>query len=655
MGRVRQVYADMDAAIVSNISLDGFAVPRVGDGSASVVFAGLARRTSPPWQYSSASLAVRDDAAARQFLESWYAERCGAEDQVALWDAAVAAFAVRGCVASTTDDIFSPPSGYTFPYEDLLESPRRKTAFGKWTVDETCVRNASAVSLMPPGRRGARFFDSRAACERVDCLFVRLDYSDERRIHRHRPASREWFQTMTHLLAAKNETTHLLKVYDAPPAPGPDAPTSPNEFNLSEKLRNWSPGDLDWRALHTTRHPRVGVPDFGVASLCDWIIFRENGTCGFRTYLVRRRRVPRTVWLGNRNFDGGDAIRVFADRVLPRLTRPVVLYSGSEDSTLPLQVDARFGPNDGASVLAVLNSPLVERWVVENLVTGGVDWPHPEKMVPLPVGFVLMTATQRARALELLGRAWTAPKDLRVACAARMRAGPQWEPRRRVGHLCAQNWSAFADAPPPEARTGDGAHAGALPSTLRRGRGARRLGRVARSARVRALRGGRRRRPGAQGVRSGRRRLGTGRETLGPRRRVPRARRRVRRRVGGADRDRARGLVGLAQTARGRNARARLLVAVLAARRGGGEGRPGPAPGGVRLRRRPVLRGPGVPARVRRREAVSSFRMERLSWPRSANDCGQSLVSKKKLAVACLEKKLGCSYGTRKRELVATH
>ncbi|KAH8068412.1 hypothetical protein JL720_12184 [Aureococcus anophagefferens] len=102
-------------------SLDGFAVPR-RDGSASVVFAGLARRTSLPWQYSSASLAVRDDAAARQFLESWYAERCGAEDQVALWDAAVAAFAARGCVASTTDDIFSPPSGYTFPYEDLLES-----------------------------------------------------------------------------------------------------------------------------------------------------------------------------------------------------------------------------------------------------------------------------------------------------------------------------------------------------------------------------------------------------------------------------------------------------------------------------------------------------------------------------------------------------
>ncbi|EGB02283.1 hypothetical protein AURANDRAFT_69024 [Aureococcus anophagefferens] len=117
-------------------------------------------------------------------------------------------------------------------------------------------------------------------------------------------ASREWFQTMTHLLAAKNETTHLLKVYDAPPAPVPDAPTSPNEFNLSEKLRNWSPGNLSWRALHTTRHPRVGVPDFGVASLCDWIIFRENGTCGFRTYLVRRRRVPRTVWLGNRNFYG---------------------------------------------------------------------------------------------------------------------------------------------------------------------------------------------------------------------------------------------------------------------------------------------------------------------------------------------------------------
>jgi hypothetical protein len=157
------------------------------------------------------------------------------------------------------------------------------------------------------------------------------------------------------------------------------------------------------------------------------------------------------VWLGNRNFYGGDAIRVFADRVLPRLTRPVVLYSGSEDSTLPLQVDARFGPNDDASVLEVLNSPLVERWVVENLVTGGVDWPHPEKMVPMPVGFVLMTATQRARTLELLGRARTAPKDLRVACAARIRAGPQWEPRRRVARLCAQNWSAFADAPPPEA------------------------------------------------------------------------------------------------------------------------------------------------------------------------------------------------------------
>lgn len=170
----------------------------------------------------------------------------------------------------------------------------------------------------------------------------------------------------------------------------------------------------------------------GIAARCDWVVLSD--TAEPQVHVVRRcPGTPRTVFLSLRA--PVPALEHFANSVLPLLTRPFVLVSGSEDVTVPNQRDRRWPPfDDGqrALVARILAHPLLRRWHAENLDDG--DDP---RFAPLPLGRVFVDGVIPA---DPGPPPPTAGRPLRMLCAHRIRDGAQWEPRRVVSALCRGAW-----------------------------------------------------------------------------------------------------------------------------------------------------------------------------------------------------------------------
>ena len=147
----------------------------------------------------------------------------------------------------------------------------------------------------------------------------------------------------------------------------------------------------------------------GLARRCDWVMMNESAEG-----LLKFRSPPRTVFVSE--CIGFDALSIVADKLLPQLNESIVLFTASRDFTLPQQrtcgiasenetsrhntnptlplfghadaadtVDCKFGDfshDQKEAIRNIAQSPLVERWVTENLVA-----PHPAKMSPMPQGF----------------------------------------------------------------------------------------------------------------------------------------------------------------------------------------------------------------------------------------------------------------------------
>lgn len=142
-----------------------------------------------------------------------------------------------------------------------------------------------------------------------------------------------------------------------------------------------------------------------------------------------------------------DALRMFFEEVLPRLTAPFVLVTGSEDVTVPRQTDRRWRPfeaREQAWIAALLEDPRLIRWFAENLDTAGQP-----RMEPLPVGMVWPGGPPDPAA-ALPDPPPLGPRPLRVLCAHRIREGAQWEPRRHVSALAQGPWAGFVDLPGEE-------------------------------------------------------------------------------------------------------------------------------------------------------------------------------------------------------------
>ena len=194
--------------------------------------------------------------------------------------------------------------------------------------------------------------------------------------------------------------------------------------------------------VHSTRlFPKdLGANQYkltGIAARCDWIVFSDKVEP--TTHLVKRRagNQPKTVYLSFRWQRA--ALRFFVETVLPQIGHPFILVSGSEDVTIPNQIDHRmpqFSPQDRDDVKTILDSPYLSAWVAENLD----DDSHP-KLHPLPLGLVHNEKPFIRELVSVPESPALSARPLAALCGHRVRSGPQWDARRQVTELVQSDWS----------------------------------------------------------------------------------------------------------------------------------------------------------------------------------------------------------------------
>ncbi len=181
----------------------------------------------------------------------------------------------------------------------------------------------------------------------------------------------------------------------------------------------------------------------GIASRCDWVIatdYKEPRQYIFRNERApRKRQGPRHIFLSLRN--PIHAVNYFAENVLSSLTVPFVLITGSEDATIPNQLDLRlpqFGTRERENIDRIANAPNMIRWFAENL-----DETWSDKVTPIPVGFVDPLPQLQPRATTLPAISKLSNRPLKVLCCHRVRRGPQWNQRRKVTQLANTSWATW--------------------------------------------------------------------------------------------------------------------------------------------------------------------------------------------------------------------
>ncbi len=176
----------------------------------------------------------------------------------------------------------------------------------------------------------------------------------------------------------------------------------------------------------------------GIAARCDWVVLSDRNEPRVADRVQTGIRSVQTVFVSMRAHEY--ALAHFFDVVLPQLTSPFVLVTGSEDITLPRQIDQRWpslDPAMQAKLTGLLDNPLLVHWFCENL-----DEKRHPKLSPLPLGMVFPQAVTDVR-IDAPEWKSTGRKYPRILCAHRVRDGGQWEPRRRVTELAKSHWRSF--------------------------------------------------------------------------------------------------------------------------------------------------------------------------------------------------------------------
>ena len=169
----------------------------------------------------------------------------------------------------------------------------------------------------------------------------------------------------------------------------------------------------------------------GIAARCDWVVLSDY-TPPYTQLLCRHSdSAPRHVFLSLRK--PFEALAFFQREVLPRIEGRFRLISGSEDVTLPRQLDLRwrgFTAEERRLIDAIIADPRLICWAAENLDSR----PDP-RWLPLPLGLNIEHGDP--------DRPMTVPpcppqrhRPARLLCAHRIRQGAQWERRRRLSRLC---------------------------------------------------------------------------------------------------------------------------------------------------------------------------------------------------------------------------
>ena len=191
----------------------------------------------------------------------------------------------------------------------------------------------------------------------------------------------------------------------------------------------------------------------GVASRCDWVLLSDRFEPHIELRRQTDRRAPRHIFLSLRN--PFHALEYFAEEVLPQLTSSFVLVSGSEDITLPDQMDKRwpaFNARQRSAIARIVHHPLLKRWFAENLV----DRSHP-RFEPLPTGLVFED-NDAPPAIPIPMPPPLCDRPLRILCGHRMRAASQWKVRKSVTAIAQKEWAEWCTVLESEVSTEEYLH-----------------------------------------------------------------------------------------------------------------------------------------------------------------------------------------------------
>jgi hypothetical protein len=175
----------------------------------------------------------------------------------------------------------------------------------------------------------------------------------------------------------------------------------------------------------------------GIASKCDWVVLSDHEAP--QTHLRKKIKTdhPKSIFLSLRA--PSHALKFFATQILPEISSPFILVSGSEDITIPNQMDQRWPPFDQSEkgyLETILNHPHLRHWAAENLDTDQ----HP-LMSPLPSGMVYSDAPKIRELTWVPMTPSLSSRPLRVLCGHRVRAHKQWDKRKAVTNTAKSHWS----------------------------------------------------------------------------------------------------------------------------------------------------------------------------------------------------------------------
>lgn len=176
----------------------------------------------------------------------------------------------------------------------------------------------------------------------------------------------------------------------------------------------------------------------GIAARCDLVVLSDTKTPHAAEVRSKSIEQVQTIFISLRSHV--HALDYFFDRVLPQLTQPFVLITGSEDVTLPNQLDKRWPAMKSdlkRRLIDLAQHPMLKRWFCENL-----DERFHTSVEPLPLGLVF---PDHANNPQVTPPSWpeSGERNRRVLCAHRVREGGQWETRRMVSELARTDWRGF--------------------------------------------------------------------------------------------------------------------------------------------------------------------------------------------------------------------
>ena len=176
----------------------------------------------------------------------------------------------------------------------------------------------------------------------------------------------------------------------------------------------------------------------GIAKKCDWVVLSD--TQSPKAHLIKNLpgNYPKTIFLSLRA--PFDAIKFFHDTVLPQLTTPFVLISGSEDVTIPEQRDKRwreYNNDEKRCIQEIIQHPQLLHWYAENLSSS--EYPN---LSPIPLGLVYPNS-ETLPSLPLQSVPTLSQRSKSVLCAHRIREGKQWEIRKQVSDLASGQWKDY--------------------------------------------------------------------------------------------------------------------------------------------------------------------------------------------------------------------